>query len=72
MRTIVFAFGLLVAACEDNTPVCVPEHASACVCATGEPGQRICEASGLERGDCVCLPDAGVDAPSADADPEGK
>jgi len=47
--------------CHDNTQICVPTTTKACYCATGEPGQVQCSASGEEYGECECLPDAGVD-----------
>ena len=46
--------------CTDNTPVCVPKTPTTCFCATGSPGQKICDPDGLGYGDCICVPDAGI------------
>jgi hypothetical protein len=49
--------------CTDNTPTCVPDAAASdCFCANGARGQRTCNASGLDYGQCVCSGDAGIDS----------
>ena len=53
---------LAVGACDDNTPVCVPDQPTACDCPTGGPGQQSCAGDGLSLGTCTCTPDAGADA----------
>jgi hypothetical protein len=69
-RLLSLAAALALAACnEDNTPVCRPDTQVDCFCYTGAPGRQTCDETGLEYGECECLPDAGVadDAATPDA-----
>jgi hypothetical protein len=45
---------LSVASCDDNTPVCTPTDQEACLCRTGQWGNRTCDADGLDYGECLC------------------
>lgn len=55
----------LLLAC-DNTPVCVPEAKTECVCAEGRPGEQVCESNGLGYAECECLVASGADAGGGD------
>ncbi len=52
---------------DDNTPYCAPAATQSCWCNSGRAGTQTCHDDGLDYGPCVCNPDAGVDAPPADA-----
>jgi hypothetical protein len=66
--TLLLAALLALTACnEDNTPVCRPQSEVDCYCWTGAPGRQTCDETGLEYGECECLPDGGAD--EADARP---
>jgi hypothetical protein len=49
-------------ACDDDTPICVPQKAVACLCGDGTLGVQICAADGLSYGACCVTspPDAGA------------
>jgi hypothetical protein len=68
MRAFALCALLALVGCnEDNTPVCRPASEADCYCYTGAPGRQTCDETGLEYGECACLPDAGAD--EADAAP---
>jgi hypothetical protein len=55
LLAVLLVAGALPSACDDNTPVCVPETVDDhCLCSTGDWGERRCKPDGLGYGRCEC------------------
>ena len=72
MKSIALLILLLAAGCfdSDNTPSCIRGTTRACFCNTGGAGEQTCLSNNEGYDSCVCLPDAGIDAPVDEPDAE--